>query len=121
MRYPRLASVFAVLLAGPLCAQQAADAVAPEAASATGFNAISQQVADALAAKAEGIPVKAQKWMVVAANPHAVSAGAEVLRQGGTAADAMIAVQAVLGLVEPHSSGLGGGACLVWHDGASGE
>ncbi|PIL19534.1 hypothetical protein P775_14130 [Puniceibacterium antarcticum] len=121
MRYPRLASVFAVLLAGPLCAQQAADAVAPEAASATGFNAISQQVADALAAKAEGIPVKAQKWMVVAANPHAVSAGAEVLRQGGTAADAMIAVQAVLGLVEPQSSGLGGGAFLVWHDGASGE
>jgi gamma-glutamyltranspeptidase/glutathione hydrolase len=58
--------------------------------------------------------------MVVAANPLAVQAGADVLARGGTAADAMIAVQAVLGLVEPQSSGLGGGAFLVWYDAASG-
>ncbi|SNR80796.1 gamma-glutamyltransferase [Puniceibacterium sediminis] len=122
MRYPRLVSVFVMLLAGPLCAQQAADTVAPEPASdATGFDAISAQVAASLAAKADGKPVRAQNWMISAANPYAVSAGAEVLRQGGTAADAMIAVQAVLGLVEPQSSGLGGGAFLVWHDGQSGE
>ena len=43
--------------------------------------------------------------MVAAANPLAVEAGAKVLRAGGTAADAMVAVQAVLGLVEPQSSG----------------
>ena len=55
--------------------------------------------------------------MVVAANPLAVQSGARVLRAGGTAADAMVAVQSVLGLVEPHSSGLGGGAFLVWYDG----
>jgi gamma-glutamyltranspeptidase/glutathione hydrolase len=54
--------------------------------------------------------------MVVAAHPLASAAGARVLRQGGTAADAMIAVQLVLGLVEPQSSGLGGGAFLVWWD-----
>ena len=59
--------------------------------------------------------------MVAAANPLAVEAGADVLRAGGSAADAMIAVQAVLGLVEPQSSGLGGGAFLVWYDAASGE
>ncbi len=60
-------------------------------------------------------------WMVAAANPLAVEAGARVLREGGTAADAMVAVQAVLGLVEPQSSGLGGGAFLVWYDAESGE
>ena len=58
--------------------------------------------------------------MVVAANPLAVEAGSAVLAAGGTAADAMVAVQAVLGLVEPQSSGLGGGAFLVWYDAESG-
>lgn len=47
--------------------------------------------------------------------------GARVLREGGNLADAMVAVQAVLGLVEPQSSGLGGGAFLVWHDAGTGE
>jgi gamma-glutamyltranspeptidase/glutathione hydrolase len=82
---------------------------------------VSREVSEALAAKAEGRPVAAQDWMVVAANPLAVEAGAKVLREGGTAADAMVAVQAVLGLVEPQSSGLGGGAFLVWFDAASGS
>jgi gamma-glutamyltranspeptidase/glutathione hydrolase len=59
--------------------------------------------------------------MISAANPHAVAAGADVLRAGGSAADAMVAAQTVLGLVEPQSSGLGGGAFLVWYDGATGE
>jgi gamma-glutamyltranspeptidase/glutathione hydrolase len=54
--------------------------------------------------------------MVAAANPYATNAGAEVLRAGGSAVDAAIAVQAVLGLVEPQSSGLGGGAFMVVHD-----
>jgi gamma-glutamyltranspeptidase/glutathione hydrolase len=54
--------------------------------------------------------------MVAAANPMAVSAGVAVLRRGGTAADAAVAVQMVLGLVEPQSSGLGGGAFMVFYD-----
>ena len=62
-----------------------------------------------------------QREMVVTANPLATAAGANVLQQGGTAADAMVAVQTVLGLVEPQSSGLGGGAFLVWYDGATGD
>ena len=59
--------------------------------------------------------------MVAAANPHAVEAGLEALRAGGDAIDAAIAVQSVLGLVEPQSSGLGGGAFLVYYDAQSGD
>lgn len=101
-------------------AQEAADAVAPEAASSGVVLSISEAVAAASAAKDAGKPVEAENWMVAAANPYAVEAGAAVLRRGGTAADAMVAVQTVLGLVEPQSSGLGGGAFLVWYDAKSG-
>jgi len=51
--------------------------------------------------------------MVVAANPLAAEVGRQILRQGGSAVDAAIAVQMVLTLVEPQSSGIGGGAFLV--------
>lgn len=57
--------------------------------------------------------------MVTAADPRAVEAGLEILKQGGNAIDAAIAVHAVLGLVEPQSSGIGGGAFLVYYDRAS--
>jgi len=56
------------------------------------------------------------KPMVAAANPVAVDAGLNVLRQGGSAVDAAVAVQAMLGLVEPQSSGLSGGAFMVYYD-----
>ena len=56
---------------------------------------------------------------VAAAHPLAVEAGLEVLAAGGTAADAAVAVQAMLGLVEPQSSGLGGGAFLLYYDAAT--
>lgn len=110
------------LVALPLAAQaqEAADAVAPEAATDTAFAGASPAVQAALDAKQAGETAVAQDWMVAAANPLAVEAGARVLAEGGSAADAMVAVQAVLGLVEPQSSGLGGGAFLVWFDAASG-
>jgi len=111
-------------LASPVAAQQAADAVAPEAATigagAAGLM-LSDAAAAAKAARDAGMPVLAEDWMVAAANPLAAEAGAGVLRAGGTAADAMIAVQSVLGLVEPQSSGLGGGAFLVYYDAEAGE
>lgn len=59
--------------------------------------------------------------MVAAANPHAARAGVAMLEAGGSAVDAAIAAQLVLGLVEPQSSGIGGGAFLLHHDPASGE
>jgi gamma-glutamyltranspeptidase/glutathione hydrolase len=52
----------------------------------------------------------ASRHMAAAANPLAAEAGREMLRQGGSASDAAIAMQAVLTLVEPQSSGIGGGA-----------
>jgi len=57
-----------------------------------------------------------KQGMVAAANPLAVQAGVDILKQGGSAVDAAIAVQAALGLVEPQSSGLGGGAFMVVYD-----
>src|SRR6056297_1895190 len=107
-------------LCTPVHAQQAADTVAPEGAGA-GALQVPGLLEGAQASKDVGRPVEAENWIIAAAHPLAVEAGAKVLRAGGTAADAMVAVQAVLGLVEPQSSGLGGGAFLVWHDAASGE
>ncbi|HBI19533.1 MAG TPA: gamma-glutamyltransferase, partial [Brevundimonas sp.] len=57
---------------------------------------------------------------VAAANPVAAEAGMAVLRRGGSAVDAAVAIQAVLGLVEPQSSGLGGGAFLMAYDAGTG-
>lgn len=64
--------------------------------------------------------VTTRNYMVVTANPLASKAGCEVLKAGGTAADAAVAVQMVLGLVEPQSSGLGGGAFLLHYDAKTG-
>ncbi len=99
------ATIISLALTFAVMAQQATDAVAPEAD--TGVSAKP--------------PVIAKRQMVVTANPHATRAGLEVLREGGSAADALIAVQTVLGLVEPQSSGIGGGGFLVWYDAKTGK
>jgi gamma-glutamyltranspeptidase/glutathione hydrolase len=54
--------------------------------------------------------------MVAAANPLAVKAGVDTLNAGGSAVDAAVAIQMVLNLVEPQSSGIGGGAFMVTYD-----
>jgi gamma-glutamyltranspeptidase/glutathione hydrolase len=72
-----------------------------------------------------GAPVRASTQLVVSANPHASEAGRAILRAGGGAVDAAIAVQLVLTLVEPQSSGIGGGAFLLFYaapaDGRDGD
>ncbi len=81
-------------------ANQEADAVAPEQSSGTEHKQL----------------VTAKNYMVTAANPIAAQTGADILEQGGNAIDAMVAIQLMLGLVEPQSSGIGGGAFLVYWD-----
>src|SRR5438045_4188714 len=63
----------------------------------------------------------ANEPFVIAANPLAAQAGLNVLKRGGSAVDAAIAVQAMLSLVEPQSSGVGGGAFMTYYDRRSGK
>lgn len=65
--------------------------------------------------------VRTGRFAVATANPLATEAACRVLEGGGTAADAVIAAQAVLGLVEPQSSGIGGGGFLLYYDAGSGK
>ena len=77
-------------------------------------------IGPAMAKTSPAATQEAAHAMVAAANPLAVEAGVKVLKAGGSAVDAAVAVQAVLGLVEPQSSGLGGGAFMVYYDAKSG-
>ncbi|MEU2001100.1 gamma-glutamyltransferase [Rhodococcus sp. NPDC019627] len=62
------------------------------------------------------VPVDTASYAVSTANPISTQAACDVLREGGTAADALIVAQTVLGIVEPQSSGIGGGAFLLYYD-----
>jgi gamma-glutamyltranspeptidase / glutathione hydrolase len=67
------------------------------------------------------VAVTQQEAFVIAANPLAAQAGLEILKRKGSAVDAAVAVQAMLSLVEPQSSGVGGGAFLTYFDARTGK
>ena len=92
-----------VLLGAPATQAQQRSPVAPE-------------IATGLAPKQL---TTARRHMVAAANPLAVDAGLAMLAAGGSAVDAAIATQLVLNVVEPQSSGIGGGAFLVHFNAAA--
>jgi gamma-glutamyltranspeptidase/glutathione hydrolase len=92
-------------------------ALASTAAYAQDASQVLQKAPEAASGYTEKAGWAARKYMVAAANPLAADAGYEMLKKGGTAIDAAIATQLVLTLVEPQSSGIGGGAFLMYYDG----
>ncbi|MGO2862066.1 MAG: gamma-glutamyltransferase family protein [Brevibacterium sp.] len=79
------------------------------------------QAAPADAADGSCAAERGETYMAVAANPAAARAGCQVLAEGGTAADAAVAIQASLSVVEPQATGFGGGALITYFDSASGQ
>ena len=113
MRLPVLAALAVLTACGGIagCATQAGPQAAQPAA-----------VTPATGPKTAGSAAAySPRGMVASANPLATEAGLRVLREGGSAVDAAVAVQAVLGLVEPQSSGLGGGSFMVFYDAKTGK
>ncbi len=99
------ALLLGLVLAAGLSQRASAQEVRPAPETATGT-------------EAKGLAT-AERHMVSAANPYAAEAGREILRAGGSAIDAAIATQLVLNLVEPQSSGIGGGAFILYWDAAT--
>lgn len=94
---------------------------APVLALAGALAACAPAPAPEIAAGPPSAAVPTTTPFVIAANPLAARAGMDVLERGGNAADAALAVQTMLSLVEPQSSGVGGGAFLTYFDAASGK
>jgi gamma-glutamyltranspeptidase/glutathione hydrolase len=93
----------------------------PASGAATTSKNISTNPEVATGYRKDMTAVRTSPYAVVTANPLATQAACEVLSKGGTAADALVTAQAVLGLVEPQSSGIGGGGFLLYYDAAAGS
>ncbi len=91
-------------------------AAAPPAATATN-SATNPEIATGY--RSDMTPVRTHTYAVSTANPLATVAACRVLADGGTAADALVAAQTVLGLVEPQATGIGGGAFMLYYDAAT--
>src|SRR5258705_7836030 len=93
---------------------------APASGSATTSRNISTNPEVATGYRKDMTAVRTARYAVVTANPLATQEACLVLDKGGTAADALVTAQAGLCLVEPQSSGIGGGGFLVYYDAAAG-
>jgi gamma-glutamyltranspeptidase/glutathione hydrolase len=113
--FARLRSALAIFL--PITALVAiSPGVAAQTSSTAGPTRATPEAASDFRSRSLAV---ARQHMVASANPYASEAGREILREGGSAVDAAIAVQLVLNLVEPQSSGIGGGAFLLHFDAAT--
>jgi gamma-glutamyltranspeptidase/glutathione hydrolase len=120
---PKRAEQAAVAVICALCLMLTVAAmVAPDCAAAENASDLgAAPEAASPRARTDTAPATALRHMVAAANPYASRAGLEILRAGGSAIDAAIAMQMVLNLVEPQSSGIGGGGFLLYYDAGTGE
>lgn len=119
VRISPLTKVLAALTAGALVAAGcAAERGETSVAPACAVIADGGQATDGY--RTDMTAVRTSSYSVVTANPLATRSACEVLRDGGTAADALVTAQALLGLVEPQSSGIGGGGFLLYYDAATG-
>ncbi|WP_019959946.1 gamma-glutamyltransferase family protein [Woodsholea maritima] len=112
----RSIGLFTSLCLGASLISLAACQPAPEATQTQTAPSPAPSVQEVLTPTPVNVSQERPKAMVAAANPLAVEAGLKALRDGGDVVDAAIAIQAVLGLVEPQSSGIGGGAFMLRYD-----
>lgn len=115
--YSRTAALYTLLLSAPVFSMVKTTTVPLENNTTNQvIQAIEDREPEAKTGYDHKSNVTGSKFMVVAANPYASEAGYNMLKQGGNAIDAAIAIQMVLTLVEPQSSGIGGGAFMLYWD-----